>query len=189
MTRWFVALSLTLVVAGCKGETKIQDNPETLSALTGCQDAIASKDAYIKELEARAGELERKAGQNDGVVVTIAGDTMTISGKGPNVRAGGSVTADKDLYESFVTQVQAARGAMQRCYQNALKKDSGLQMREVELNIQVRFTPAGKVSKAGFSPTISDSFDSCMGTIARRWQLKESPSGAIFEFPVNLTPQ
>ena len=123
---------------------------------------------------------------------TIAGDTLTISGK-DSARSGsgssGPAVPDEALFESFVKQVQLSRGSMQRCYQNALKKDTGLQARTLTMNVQVRFTAAGKVSQATFNPRISDSFDTCMSTVARRWKLEGTSGAIVFKQPITLTPQ
>lgn len=190
MTRWLAVCALTLAIAGCKGEVKIQDNPETLRTLEACQQARADKDKYIKELEARIFDLEQKAGGgNQEVVVRVTGDEITISGKGPSERAGGPAASDQALFESFVKQVQQARGSMQRCYQNVLKKDSSLQARTLTLSIHVRFTATGKVSRATFSPQISDAFDTCMSGVTSRWKLDGASEGITFQQPITLSPQ
>jgi hypothetical protein len=190
MMKWLPVCALAAALVGCKGEVKIQDSPQTLKALEDCQQGRTDKDKYVKELEARLFDLEQKGGADSEVVVTITGDTLTISGQGPGGGGGGGGGApDQELFESFVKQVQQARGSMQRCYQNALKKDTGLQARTMTMNVQVRFTPAGKVSQASFSPRISDSFDSCMSTVARRWKLDGTSGPIVFKQPITLTPQ
>jgi hypothetical protein len=189
MTKWLALWTLAAVLAGCKGETKIQDNPQTLKALEDCQQGRTDKEKYIKELEARLYDLEQKGAGDAEVVVNISGDTLTISGQGPSVRSGGPAAPDEELFESFVKQVQQSRGSMQRCYQSALKKDTNLQARTMTMDVQVRFTPAGKVSQASFSPRISDSFDTCMSTVAKRWKLEGASSPIVFRQPITLTPQ
>lgn len=189
MTRWLAVCLLAVALGACKGEVKIQDNPETLKILQACQDGRKEKDEYIKQLEARLFDLQQKAEAGGEVTVNITGDALTISGKGPSARAGGPAAADEELFRSFVSQVQGGRGAMQRCYQNALKKDTGLQARNITLNIQVRFTAAGKVSQATFQPRLSDSFDSCMSTVARRWTLTGTSQAITFQQPITLSPQ
>jgi hypothetical protein len=189
MMKWLPVCVLAAALVGCKGETKIQDNPQTLKTLEDCQQGRTDKEKYIKELEARLFDLEQKGGGDTEVVVTISGDTLTITGQGPSGRSGGPAAPDEQLFESFVKQVQQSRGSMQRCYQNALKKDTGLQARTMTMNVQVRFTPAGKVSQATFNPQISDSFDSCMSTVAKRWKLEGTSGPIVFKQPITLTPQ
>lgn len=192
MMKWLPVCAVAAALVGCKGETKIQDSPQTLQALADCQQGRSDKEKYIKELEARLFDLEQKGGADNEVVVTITGDTLTISGQeqgGRSTGGGGPAVPDQQLFESFVKQVQQSRGSMQRCYQNALKKDTGLQARTMTMNVQVRFTPAGKVSQASFSPQISESFDSCMSTVARRWKLEGASGPNVFKQPITLTPQ
>lgn len=190
MMNWLAGCALMALVLGlgaCKGKTEIRDNPETLKALEACRDTLNEKAKYAKDLEARVFDLEQEGG--DQVVVEITGDTMTIRGKGPSERSGGPAAADEELFESFLSQVQGARGQMQRCYQNALKKNSGLQARTITLNVQVRFSPAGKVARATFEPEISDAFEACMSAVARRWTLDGTSQSVTFRQPITLSPQ
>lgn len=191
MNRRLLALAAPLLLASaCKGEVVTKDSPETLAALTGCQDSVKSKDDYIKQLEQRLADLELQLSQaKDEVTVTFSGNEMTISGEGPSVRQGGPVKADQELFAAFDKQVQGSRSAMQRCYQNALKRDTSLQARSITMTIDVRFTATGKVSKANFRPGISDAFVSCMNSITERWSLPGAASGISFQQPVSLSPQ
>lgn len=184
----WIALSL-LVLAGCKGETKVQDSPQTLAALESCQRTLGDKDQYIRELEQRLAALEARGG--DQVVVSITGDEMKITGSGPNGQAGRGAgdASDKELYQAFLDQVQRSRGAMKKCYQSALKKSSALQARTITVQLEARFTAAGKVSRAQFSPHIDEVFDACMRSITTRWSLPAAPQGYTFQQPITLSPQ
>lgn len=185
-----VLISLCLALCACKGETKIQDSPETLRDLDDCRQNRMEKDKYIKQLEERLAEHQLKEA-NEELVVTIEGNNITIKGKDgspPPTTVSGRAPKRSHI-TSFVKQVQGSRGQMQRCYQNALKKDSSLQVRSVNMNIQVRFTATGKVGKATFRPSISNSFAQCMSTVAKKWQVPGAPSGVVFQQPITLTPQ
>lgn len=188
MTRWILFLSFCLAAASCKGETVYKDDPNTLQALRDCETQVSRKDNHIKELEGRLGDI-KMAQSSDEIIVTITGDTMTISGKDGKPRPTGDKAPKKEHIEAFIAQVQKSRGSMQRCYQNALKKDSGLQMRTQTMNIQVRFTATGKVSRATFAPSISQSFTQCMSAIAQKWKVPGAPTGAMFQQPITLSPQ
>jgi hypothetical protein len=180
---------LILGAVACKGETKVEDSPQTLAKLSDCEQANRDKDEYIKELHARVVELEMNAGD---VVVTLQGDAFTVTGgKGPNVRAARPTgeTDDNALYQSFINSVNASRAGMTKCYENALKRDTGLQARTVTLNIQVRFTTAGKPGTITLDPRISEAFDACMQTLIGRWSLPAAPTAVTFRAPVTLTPQ
>lgn len=177
--------------AACKGETEVKDKPETLQSLQSCRDSVAEKDKYIKELEARVYDLQQKS-ENAEIVVTIAGDEMTITpakDESGNDKPSGPAVPDEELYKAFVGQVQKSRGSMQRCYTNALKKDSGLQARTVTLKIQVRFKADGAVAKSTFTPNISESFDTCMEAVTKKWKLEGARAAVTFQQPVTLSPQ
>lgn len=194
MTKWVITLALVLSwTTACK-ETKYEDTPDTVKAMQQLRESVTEKDGYIKKLEERIYELENADTSADSgeIVVNITGDTLTITkgkDKGPSVKNNGPAAADEDLYKSFVTQVQRSRGSMQRCYTNALKKDSGLQVRSVTLKIQVKFKASGSVAKSTFKPTISGSFDKCMTTIAQRWKLTGTREALTFQQPITLSPQ
>ena len=187
--RGFVLISLCIALCACKGETKIQDSPETLRDLDDCRKNRTEKDKYIKQLEERLAEHQLKEA-NEELIVTIEGNNITLKGKdGSSPPSTGGRAPKREHITSFVKQVQASRGLMQRCYQNVLKKDSSLQARPVNMNIQVRFTATGKVGRATFRPSISNSFAQCMSAVAKKWQVPGAPSGVVFQQPITLTPQ
>ena len=198
MMRWLTVSMACLwlfgATAGCKGETKYKDKPETVAAMDKCQQSVTEKDGYIKDLEAKIYDLEKQAKASEGneIVVAITGDTIEIKkgkDKGPNVKNNGPAAADEDLYKAFVNHVRKSKGSIQRCYTNALKKDSGLQAKTITLKLSVRFKADGKVSKATFTPRISDSFNTCMSTVAKRWTLQGTRQSITFQQPVTLSPQ
>ncbi len=193
MTRLFFAIAIASVAAvGCKGKAEVRDNPQTVKELTSCQDTVASKEKYIKDLNGRIAELTTKAGGE--ITVTYKGDPpMSIKAiSGSIVRKSGSrkpAVANKAMFDLFLKKIRLSRGSIRKCYQNALKKDSGLQARTVTLSIDVRYRNSGKVQKATFSPRISPSFVTCMNSVSKRWALPTSP-GALMQFPgLRLTPQ
>jgi hypothetical protein len=84
--------------------------------------------------------------------------------------------------------VQKSRGAIQKCYEQALKKDTSLQARTVTLNVSASFSAAGQFQRTSFSPVISEAFDGCMRTVAGKWQLPAAAQGMTFKAQVSLTP-
>ena len=192
MNRLLLVVAMTLAAAGvgCKGEPQIQPDPETLKQLEACQQLAGQKDDYIKDLEKRLAELEMNGG-GDAVVVNIEGEAMKITGKGPNRRAGkprGETDGTK-LYEAFVASLKRSRGGIQKCYQNALKKNSSLQARTVTLKINVNYRVNGAVKSATFNPRISSEFDQCMGGITKRWTLPAMARAVTFNYKQTLTPE
>ena len=185
---WLVAVSLCAALVSCKGETKIVDNPDTLRDLEDCNKNRGEKDKYIEQLKQQLADYKLNEA-NQELLVTIQGNDITISSKDGGDGPGPGRAPTRDNIAAFVKQVQGSRGAMQRCYQTALKKDNNLQVRSVDVNIQVRFTATGKVSKATFRPSVSDSFNQCMTTVAMKWQVPGAPVGAVLQQPITLTPQ
>ncbi len=190
MNRWLAMVALVLVASGCKGETKYRDSPETLKALEICRNNMKELEQRKAELDERVRKLETGALDGD-VVVRIEGDAFEITGKGPSGRAGTGTAAvdDKALYEAFLSNVNGSRGAIKKCYQQALKNNASLQARTVTLNVNVRFSTAGKAAGSSFAPQISSSFDECMRAVTAKWSVPAPPRSVAFQAPVTLTPQ
>lgn len=185
-------LLAALLLPACKAKTEVRDNPETASQLAACEKSVADKDAYIATLEERVTDLESKAGES--VVVTIEGEAMEITAgknRGPSAGAGvaGGSAKDAELYESFVQSLKRSRGAIQKCYQSALKKNSALAARTITLDIAVDYRINGKVANASFSPRVSDQFNACMRTVADKWTLPAMPRSVSFAYKQTLTPE
>jgi hypothetical protein len=188
--------AITLVVAAmalaaCKGETKEVDRPETLKSLEECQDRLKDKDELIADLNTRLGEAELAGG--GAVLVKVEGDVLSISGAGgPNQRKGGGPSVkvdDEKLYKAFLSAIRLSRGAMQRCYQNALKKHPDLQAGKTTVTIRVDFAPSGKAAGASINPRVDADFAACMSGVAKTLTIPEAPISVTFEAPVELTPE
>jgi hypothetical protein len=185
---WVLAMAL-IGLGACKGEVVVKDTPETTRKLADCEKDRQAKAEYIKDLEKRVADAELS-----GVVVTVTGDTLTISGmtgKGPHTRSGVAKgnAKDTELYEAFLAAVRQSRGRLKQCYQRALKKNSGLQARSIPMNIEVKYRTDGKVSAASFSVRITADFDRCVQAIAKGWTLPKMPSPVTFRSKITLTPE
>lgn len=190
----FAALAIVAVsnLAACKGETKYQDKPETIEELSKSRNLVTEQDKRIKQLEAKVTELE--AGACEEVVIRLDGDAVNVVvGKGPT-----GVTKPKDptgdaqdaeLYKAFLDKVQGSRGAIKKCYQTALKKDSSLEQRTITVNITVKYKSSGKVSDVQLDKRVSDNFAACLEATARDWSVPAAPKAFTFKAPVTLTPQ
>ena len=191
----FVALVVPLAL-GCKGETKIEDNPKTIKELKHCKEKWDAKSGEVKELKERLAKYELK-GQDDPevVVVNITDNKWDIKGGlGPHARTTPGVprgNADDDaLYKAFRKQVDSARGKMKRCYQTALKKNSAISAMTISLKVQVKFNTAGKPTWSNFSSPIKDAnFTTCMKGIVNKWKLPAPPRTVQFDANVTLRPQ
>src|SRR5512140_358987 len=99
MTRnslFLLAVLAAATAAGCKGETKTVDNPQTVDDLKKCEDAKKQKDDLITTLTQEKAQWERDKGQGSGgeVTVVIEGTILTVKG---NVGSGGNQIIDPKL--------------------------------------------------------------------------------------------
>jgi len=185
------ALLVFVAFFGCKTEEKIVPDPQTAEDLKECRERSEQQKTFIETLEKENAELKLASGGD--VTVTIEGDLLEIKAGGGSLgKATGrklSEEDEKNLYDAFVKAVKRSRGAMTKCYQNALKKNSSLQARTVRLEIQVSYKAAGKVQDARFSPRISDTFNACMRGVTKNWDLPEIGARVSFATKLALTPQ
>jgi hypothetical protein len=185
------AVVAALALTGCKGETKEIDRPETLEQLKDYEERLKDKDELIADLNARLGEADLAGG--DAVLVQVEGDVLTISGApGPNQRKGGGPSVkvdDEKLYKAFLSAIRLSKGAMQRCYQNALKKHPDLQAGKTTVTVRVEFAPTGKSTGASVNPRVDADFAACMSGVARTLTIPAAPIPVNFEAQVELTPE
>jgi hypothetical protein len=187
MMRNAIAILLVAVV-GCKGETVVKPDPATKEALDNCQKDKAEKDKLIKAVEEENARLMRNQGSGAEIVVSIEGNALTVKpGKPGEVRPiddKATAAASKE----FLDVVAKSRGAIQKCYEQALKKNTGLQAKTVTLSVSASFSQAGAYKSASFSPSLGDTFDNCIKTVAARWALPANSPAMTFKAQVSLTP-
>ncbi len=182
-------LALGLTVAGCKGSTTYKDTPETIDRLDKCKQTVEQKQKLITDYEAEIARLQRGSTTGGEIVLTIEGDVLKVKPGAP-----GSAPPPLDDKASqaasarFVDLVSRSRGAIQKCYEQALKKNTGIQGRTISLRVSASFAASGAFQSSNFSPSISDNFDSCMKAIAAKWQLPAGPQAMSFQASVSLTP-
>ena len=188
----FALLTAVAFITGCKGDTKYVDKPETLAQLQNCNTQLAEKDKLIKLDADRIAELERGAAQPGEFVVTIEGDALQIKpGHGTNGGGGGKIDDEtaKMFSADFLSQVQKSRGAIQKCYEQALKNNTGLQARTVTLKLSASFAATGSFQRTSFNPSLGDTFDNCLRGVAGKWKLsKPAPQAMTFQAQVSLVP-
>ena len=90
--------------------------------------------------------------------------------------------------KEFLDVVAKSRGAIQKCYEQALKKNTGLQAKTITLSVSASFSNAGAYKSASFSPSLGDTFDNCIKTVASKWQLPANSPAMTFKAQVSLTP-
>ncbi len=183
-----LSVSVLAAIGGCKGETVTKPDPQTQEALDQCNKDKAEKDKLIKAVEEENARLMRNQGSGAEIVVSIEGNALTVKpGKPGEVRPiddQATAAASKE----FLDVVAKSRGAIQKCYEQALKKNTGLQAKTVTLSVSASFSAAGQYKSSSFSPSLGDTFDNCIKTVASKWQLPQNSPAMTFKAQVSLTP-
>jgi hypothetical protein len=187
MTRNSIVIMLGVLASGCKGETVVKDNPDTLTALDVCKKTLDEKNKLITALQEEAARTKPTGGE---IVVAIEGNALTVKPGAPGVARPIDDKAAAAASKDFLDLVAKSRGAIQKCYEQALKKNSALQARTITLTVSASFSAAGTYSTSNFSAStpLGDTFDGCMKTIASKWQLPTTSPAMTFKAQVSLTP-
>jgi hypothetical protein len=176
---------------GCKGETETKPDPQTKTDLDNCNKNLADKDALIKTLRDDNANLMRGQGSAGGeILVTYENDILKIKS---NKNTGGTApvvdqAAAQAASTQFVDLVQKSRGAIQKCYEQALKKNTGLQAKTITLRVGASFGGDGKLQHASFDGVSDTTFEQCMQTVAGKWVMPTNSPAMTFRAPVSLTP-
>lgn len=187
----FVCCLAAGLAAGCK-KTTYKDTPQTLEKLASLETQLKDKDTYIQKLRDENANLQRDGvtpGENEWVF-TINGDALVLTAK-PSKGGGGGVPDDATataMGEQFLGLVSKARGSIQKCYEQALKKSTGLQARTVNLKLSASFAASGKFNRVSFSPDLPEAFDTCLRTVASKWTMPAAKQTMTFQASVKLTP-
>jgi hypothetical protein len=176
------------IASGCKGEKVIQPDPRTQAALDQCLKDKAEKDKLIKDEEDENARLMREKGSGAEIVVSIEGNALTVRPGNPGEVHPIDDKAVGAASKEFLNVVEKSRGAIQKCYEQALKKNTGLQSSKVNLQVSASFAPSGAFKTASFSPSLGDAFDRCMQTVASKWVLPTNSPAMTFKAQVSLVP-
>ena len=183
-----IGLGGVLVTSGCKPDKVIQPDPQTKADLDQCLKDKAEKDKLIKAEEDENARLLREKGSGAEIVVSIEGNALTVRpGKPGEVRPIDDKAA-AEASKQFLDVVAKSRGAIQKCYEQALKKNTGLQAKTVTLTVQASFAQSGSFKNSSFAPSLGDTFDACIHTVASKWVLPQNSPAMSFKAQVSLTP-
>ena len=174
--------------AGCKGEKVVQPDPQTKADLEQCQRDKTEKEKLLKTVQDENAQLMREKGNGAEIVVSIEGSALTVK---PGVPGEVRPIDDKavgEVSKEFLNVVARSRGAIQKCYEQALKKNTGLQAKTVTLSVSASFAPSGQYKSSNFAPSLGDTFDSCIRTVASKWALPTNSPAMTFKAQVSLTP-
>ena len=186
MTRKSIVIFLFAMV-GCKGETVVKDNPDTVRDLDTCKKTLEEKNKLVQALQDENASLMRGGGPNE-IVVAIEGNALTVRpgkpGTTPPIDDKVAAAASKE----FLNVVEKSRGSIQKCYEQALKKNTGLQAKTITLTVSASFSAQGSYQTSNFAPSLGDTFDNCIKTVASKWQLPTNSPAMTFKAQVSLTP-
>jgi hypothetical protein len=130
----------------------------------------------------------RGQGSGGEIVIAIEGNALTVRpGKPGEVRPIDDKAAAAASKE-FLNVVEKSRGAIQKCYEQALKKNTGLQAKTITLTVSASFSAQGAYQNSSFSPSLGDTFDNCIKTVASKWGLPTNSPAMTFKAQVSLTP-
>jgi hypothetical protein len=187
----FVLSGVVVGTIGCKGDTVVKPDPHTEAELEKCKKDKLELETYKTKLESENAALMQK-GSGDQIIVTIEGDLVKpIHGSFGNGGNGGTAPPlDPKSAIAFQNLVEKSRGAIQKCYNQVLKKDANIQARTITLIVSASFTATGAEQQASFNPStpLGQGFDACMQNIAAHWQLPTNSPAMTFQAQVSLTP-
>jgi hypothetical protein len=176
-------------LAACKGD-KARDTPATLARLEDCNaqlGKLADKDRLIASYEAEIARLKLASEGGGAFTFVIDGDALAMRSR---PTGGGGIDDRKAdaLAGEFLALVGKSRPPIQKCYEQALKKSTSLQNRTVSLKLSATFAATGSFARATFSPSLGDTFESCMRGVAGKWKLSAPGASATFQATVTLSP-
>src|SRR5690349_11367896 len=138
------AVSAALSASACKGKVEYKDTQETTDKVAAMQGQLKDKDDLIQRLRDQNAQYALGASPGSGsasgdegaYVFEIDGDILTLKSKPTG--GGGPSLDDKTataMGNQFLDMVQKSRGAIQHCYELALKNSNALASRTVDLKL------------------------------------------------------
>lgn len=194
MTVRRTTLSFSLIAAlaalgcGSKGESK--PDQKSLDRISQLEDQVKSQNDLINQLRDDKAKAEMGMPSGGEYVFVIEGDMLTLKAR-PATGGGGAAIDDQtanELSTKFTGMVQASRGPIQKCYEQALKKSQTLQSRTINLSLLASFAASGEFRSVSFSPDLPEGFDSCLRGVASKWKMPSAPAGTSYKANVKLTP-
>ena len=187
MRNTLVILVCSALGFGCKGETVVKPDPDTQRDLDVCKKTLEESKKLAQALQDENARLMRGSGGSE-IVVVIEGNMLTVKPAGPGQTHPIDDKVAAAASKEFEDLVHKSRGAIQKCYEQALKKNTGLQARTVTLSVSASFAPSGQFKSSNFAPSLGDTFDNCIRTVASKWVLPTNSPAMTFKAQVSLTP-
>lgn len=179
---------IVLAFAACGGGGKATPGPLAAQA---CPDPSPKPEASRAELEHRIAVLEAELAKRPPMASRIEGPALTVQAAKPGdppVKPLIDETEAVAASKAFLGLVAGSRDAIQNCYQKALKLNTALAARTVNLTISASFTGAGAYKSSATSPSLGNTFDNCMKNVMTVWSLRGISGAMTFKAEVELTP-
>jgi hypothetical protein len=182
-------LAVTVASSSCKDEETQRKLDDVTSRLEMCEKNLATARNDTRSCEKKLVEVAAKAPDqiqlNDPEFIKLIPDIRAAkrssgSGDGPSL--------DPNQASKVVL---GGAGAMQQCYERALKNNAGLQM-QAGLTVRLHLTvkPTGGVESVRMEPEVDKSMTECVRSTAMRWKFPAfSGSSVDIEQKVILTPK
>lgn len=162
----------------------LEANNKNVACQKDLAEAKSSRDSLKKQLAvalANPGKLQL----NDPEIIELVASARKERGAGGEFGQG-----DLNPKEASAIVMRGA-GALQQCYERALKRNAGLQMRAglgVTLGITVK--PMGQVDGVEVSPSVDADMTKCIKTTISRWKFPAFKGQAVtIEQKLTLTPK
>jgi hypothetical protein len=177
-----LALSAAMAAAACGGGTSGKE-VELASKLQECKRAQRTLEddlALAKQKLAEAIE-NPEAMKLDPEVLHLVADLPKTGTKRPT-STGRSLDQ-----RAIVPVVQANRGALQACWERALKRNNNLQYASPRLTLAFNVQPNGAVGGVSIAPNHDSAMDSCFKQAIARWKFPAFDGEPVrIEAPVTL---
>jgi hypothetical protein len=162
----------------------LEANNKNVSCQKELAEAKATRDNLKKQLAVAIANPTRIQ-LSDPEIIQLIADARKERGAGPEFGQG-----DLNPKEASAIVMRGAP-ALQGCYERALKKNAGLQMRSglgVTLGITVK--PAGQVDTVDVTPSVDAEMTKCIKTTIARWKFPTFTGHAVtIEQKLTLTPK
>ncbi len=192
-----VALLVTIVLGvGCgkKGGDDGKRIQELASKLDECTIDLSKQKTLVDSCQKTLAD-QQGAVDTSTVTVKVVGDVLTLearkTGSGGHVTPADITSAEaQQVYAAAIKVIRDNRGAIQSCYDRALKQDNSLVNQTLKANLDFTVSPKGEISNATVSPKIGKSFNDCVTTNMKGWRFVGLPSKSMrVSAPITLTSQ
>lgn len=158
-------------------------------------------DAKAAEAERRRDECQKEADQLRNEVVALKQDLAkarqgssamaldsSVLALAPRSDTGGGSGALSQT--AVVETVRNGKAALQSCYERALKRNTGLQIQQIQVTLGFTVQPSGRVGAVSIRPNYDGSMVDCMKNAIQRWKFPAFGGAAQeIQAPVTLSPK